>query len=202
MKKAIVVGDSHTFFMSGDPRSKKFLDHVNSTNEDLFPIYWTSFFDNLEDDFIYCWKLAMGARKLNNEILEELLSQSLLIKKHLNNGAIAIFAFGVMEMGRYMEHTNDPDLAAQKYFNAVSSYCWQNNIKFRFVSPMFNGNSANMIDNFNDKLDSLCELNRVDKVIRYNNSKIPYKTYESADKHNHPSFEVLRNASKHISNSI
>jgi hypothetical protein len=202
MEKVIIVGDSHVFYMSGDPRSIQFLNHLNATGEDLFPPLWTSFYNNLEDDSLYCWTFALGARRLNAEILEKMLTQDSLIKNALIAGAVVVFAFGVMEMGKYIKYRNDMLPAVEKYFNAVSDYCYKNNIKFRFASPLWNQQNADMVDEFCNRLSETCKANNLNEIITYKNSDIPYKTYESSDIHHHPSFSVLRNASRHILKSI
>lgn len=195
--KNIIVGDSHTFYMSGDPRSKYFLEALQKDNIELYPIYWTSFFNDPDGNTIYTWRMATSARKLDEEIIDQMLGQDKSISEAVSDGAKLVFALGAMDFFVHVLHTKNPVEVVEEYFDNVYNYCVPRNIPFAFASPVYSNPVSDLIDVFNGTLAQLCHLHGVGDVITYPIT-MPYKQYEPVDKFNHASLEIMQSFAQYI----
>jgi len=195
--KHIIVGDSHTFYMSGDPRSKYFLSALQQDDIELYPIYWTSFFKDPDKKTIYCWRMTTSARKVDSSIIDGMLNQDRSISDSIAAGAKLIFAFGAMDFFVHVLHTENPAEVAEEYFDYVYNYCTPRGIPFGFASPVYSNPVSHLIDIFNSTLAQLCSLYGVGDVITYPET-IPYKEYQPVDKFNHASLEIMQSVASCI----
>jgi hypothetical protein len=187
--------------MSGDPRNKYFLEALQKDDIELYPIYWTSFFNDPDNKTIYTWRMATAGRKLGEDIIDQMLGQDRSITDAIANGAKLVFALGAMDFFIHIAHTKDPKDAAEDYFDAVHSYCTKRNIDFLFASPVYTNYASYLIDEFNSTLSILCGIHKVGRVITYP-PEIPYKEYDPVDKFNHASLEIMQSVASYIKASL
>ena len=195
--KVVIIGDSHTFYMSTDPRKKYYLEALNKDDIELYPIYWTSFHNDPDQTTVYCWRLATSGRKLTAEVIDEIIKQDESILASDNNSIHLVFAFGALDFYAKILHTKDPVSVAKDYFDVVHKYCKENNFSFSFASPVYSNPASYLIDKFNNALHSLCNFYGSGNVIVYPPS-IPYMKYQAVDKFNHAGFNIMESVAKHI----
>jgi hypothetical protein len=121
--------------MSGDIRSKYFLEAVQKDDIELYPIYWTSYFNDPDNTTVYSWRMATSAKKLTDKLIEEIVFQNKDMHVEVANGARLVFALGAQDFAVHIDHTKNSVEVAEYYFDAVYKYCAPRNIEFLFVSP-------------------------------------------------------------------
>lgn len=199
--KLIILGDSHTFYMSSDPRKKYFLKALHEENIELYPMYWVSFANDPDGKTVYCWRMATAARTLTAEIIDQMLKQDKSILDVDKTNIHLVFALGTLDLLVRIRQTKDPIPVAETYFDIVHAYCLKNGFTFSFASPVYNDQSPKLLDEFNSTIARMCKLHGISQIITYP-PEIPYKKFYEVDRFHHASFEIMESVASHIKSVI
>ena len=119
MSRLIFIGESHTWFLSGDPEANIFFDP--STHENgVEPSYYLGKYK--QNDMIFLWKNGTTAIRLDEKKLELIMQDTNILEDD-----ILIFNFGTVDLNNKLIVGSAEEVAIN-YVNICSNFAKKYNL--------------------------------------------------------------------------
>lgn len=134
--KIFFIGDSHTWFLSGDPEARIMqaaakLDFSKWTPSPTVGSYYS-------DEATFLWRTGTTAYSLTLDILHETLNNNIV-----KPGSKIVFNFGTIDLYNGLETFNNTEIVVKKYIDLCVEFAILHKATPIFSTPLYNGYSAN-----------------------------------------------------------
>ena len=175
-KKIIFIGDSHTWFFSGDPKAREMQEEAKVDSSRWTPVFTIGSYNS--DKAMFMWRIGTTAYSLNLGLLKEIVGDN-----KIEAGSTIVFNFGAIDLHKNLEKYDNAKKVVNRYVNICTSFANLYKANPIFASPMYNGNSKNY-DIFVESLKKESRLRGLDDPLVLVGNIVP-REFEKDDEHNH-----------------